>query len=339
MKKLLLAILAIFLVSGMHAQLDSWDLLLYLDFEDDTELTLNDQDVTAEDVEYTAEYSTEAAQGAGAASFDGTQFIIFDANETINCQENNYTWAAWIKTSAEGGTIMAWAPFSGTPAEGNGEIDENDPHGPGVHALFWGFEGPTLTFDVGWVSLFVGANEIHDDEWHHVAVTVDVETPAQEIYFDGDVDGSGGNFDVTDYPDPNETPMNEFRMKVGYSSSEWPADEGETMQLPYFTGLMDEFRMYAGALTADDILELFELETAVNTVNYQDFKVYPNPATDYIRFTSVNEVSGISIYNAIGQEVLRKSNITRGSTIDVTSLENGIYFVKSQDTVQKLIIR
>lgn len=339
MKKLLLAFLTIFLVSGMYAQLDSWDLLLYLDFEDETELTLNDQDVTAEDVEYTAEFSSEAAQGAGAASFDGTQFIIFDANEAINCEVNSYTWAAWIKTNATGGTIMSWAPFSGTPAEGNGALDGNDMHGPAVHALFWGFEGPTLTFDVGWVSLFVGAAEINDNEWHHVAVTVDVETPAHQLYFDGEEDGSGSNMDVSDYPNPNETPLTEFRMKVGYSTSEWPADEGETMQLPYFTGLMDEFRMYSGALTADDILELFELETAVNTVNYQDFKVYPNPATDYIRITSVNKVSSISIYNAIGQEVLRINDVTRGSAINVSHLQDGIYFVKSEDTVQKLIIR
>ena len=68
MKKLIPFITVIFLASGMYAQLDSYDLLIHLEFEDEADLALNDQDVTADDVEYTAEYSTDAAIGEGAAA-------------------------------------------------------------------------------------------------------------------------------------------------------------------------------------------------------------------------------------------------------------------------------
>ena len=347
MKRLLLALLSIFFVSGIFAQLDDFDQLLYLDFEDDAELTLNDEDMTADEVDYTAEASTDAYAGTGAASFDGTQYIIFDPVEEMDLNTTSYTWAMWVKTTSDGGSFCAWAAYSGTPAAGNGEFDENDEHSAGVHSLFYGFTGGSATFDVGWVALTEGATAINDGNWHHVAVTVDNENFVEQVYIDGAPEGEEpGDWDIagdladlySEEPDM-EPDITTFRMKVGYATSGWPADEEEEVQLAYFSGVMDEFRMYEGALTADDVLELFELEVAVNSVNYQDFKVYPNPATDYIRLTSDREISEVSIYNAIGQEVLRMNDVTKGSSIYVSHLQDGIYFVKTQDVVQKLIIR
>ena len=134
------------MVSVIYAQLDDQPLLLHLDFEDEDDIALNDQDMTYDEVEPTAEYSTEAKVGTGAASFDGVQYIIMDVNEELlSCQTQNYTWAAWIKTEEAGGTIASWASWSGTPADANGPIEgENDLHQAGVQALFWGYTTENL---------------------------------------------------------------------------------------------------------------------------------------------------------------------------------------------------
>ena len=127
------------MVSVIYAQLDDQPLLLHLDFEDEDDIALNDQDLTYDEEDPTAEYSTEAKIGSGAASFDGTQYIIFDVNEDIHCQTLSYSWAMWVKTDAIGGSMCAWAPYSGTPAAGNGDVDENDLHDAGGTCPFLGF--------------------------------------------------------------------------------------------------------------------------------------------------------------------------------------------------------
>lgn len=353
MKKMLLTLLCVFLVSGTYAQLDSYDLLLYLDFEDEAELTLNDQGLTANEVQYTAEYSMDAKIGSGAASFDGTQYIIFDPEEDWNLATTSYTWAAWVSTASVGGTVCAWAPYSGTPAFENGGEDENDPHMAGVHSLFWGLEdGSTPVFDVGWVGLTIGETELNDEAWHHVAVTVDNENNIQQLYVNGVAEGEfPGDWDVPailqevyDDPEaPGEPDITTFRMKIGYSTSGWPWSELLDGQVPYFTGVMDEFRMYSGALTADDIQELFEITEITSRQeqslkNPTDFVVHPNPATDHIRIFSELPVRSLSIFNSLGQEVMRAQDVRNRSVIDISVLGSGLYFIKSGDSMQKLLV-
>ena len=346
MKRILLSLLAIFLVSGMYAQLDDQPLLLHLDFEDEADIALNEQDMTYDEAEPTAEYSTDAKIGTGAASFDGLQYIIMDTNEgVLSAQANNYTWAAWVKTDAVGGTLFSWSSWSGTPAEGNGPLEDeeaaNDVHQAAVQALFWGFESGAPTFDVGWVDLFPVETEINDGAWHHVVLSNDIETPLQVIYVDGVAQTTTGEIGVTDYDDPPETPLEEFVLKVGYSNSSWPADAAEENQYPYFTGVMDDFRMYGEALSAEDVTELFEL-TATSVEGSEtslNFEVFPNPASDFIRVRSLTPDRTVSIYNSIGQVVLSKKNVNNGSMIDISDLATGLYIVQSEDAIQKLMIK
>ena len=55
-----------------------------------------------------------------------------------------------------------------------------------------------------------------------------------------------------------------------------------------------------------------------------DFKIYPNPATNSITIKNAPESFAYSIYNSIGSLMIKGYD---GSQIDISSLENGIYFV------------
>ena len=81
-------------------------------------------------------------------------------------------------------------------------------------------------------------------------------------------------------------------------------------------------RFFTGTLDVTDINEQPETKSTI----------YPNPASDYI---SVDVKGEVCIYDLCGKLVLQTNNTSR---IDVSSLPNGMYFVKVDDTCNKLII-
>ena len=56
-------------------------------------------------------------------------------------------------------------------------------------------------------------------------------------------------------------------------------------------------------------------------------KVYPNPVSGILNIAFDKEITAISVYNLLGQEVLKSANASEGQ-IDVSSLNAGSYFVK-----------
>ena len=60
------------------------------------------------------------------------------------------------------------------------------------------------------------------------------------------------------------------------------------------------------------------------------FNVYPNPAKQVLNLdtkTSIN-VTSINIYNSLGQMIIVIPNAESVSTIDVSDLKTGTYFIK-----------
>ncbi len=56
------------------------------------------------------------------------------------------------------------------------------------------------------------------------------------------------------------------------------------------------------------------------------FSVYPNPSSDFISINS-NLISNIIVFNILGNKVLEIENYQQNNKIDVSKLENGIYFI------------
>jgi len=95
-----------------------------------------------------------------------------------------------------------------------------------------------------------------------------------------------------------------------------------------------------GILFVDNV---YFSKTPTNTVTVENssIKFYPNPTTGLINIESENSVSGIRIFNKIGQMVLSLENPSK--SIDLGQLPTGLYFLQieseGQLTVKKLMVK
>jgi glucuronoarabinoxylan endo-1,4-beta-xylanase len=62
-----------------------------------------------------------------------------------------------------------------------------------------------------------------------------------------------------------------------------------------------------------------------------DIMVYPNPVSDYLQFSSINDVNHLLIYNLIGQQLISIDN-PEEKTIDVSKLKPGVYLLKINES-------
>lgn len=60
------------------------------------------------------------------------------------------------------------------------------------------------------------------------------------------------------------------------------------------------------------------------------FGMYPNPVEDILFIEAADNISAVSIYNLLGQEVMRNSSSTSEVQIDMSALQTGAYIVKVQ---------
>lgn len=66
--------------------------------------------------------------------------------------------------------------------------------------------------------------------------------------------------------------------------------------------------------------------TAKNT--FTTLKYYPNPVNDILTVTNSNDIETLSVINMLGQTIISKQINSNNAQIDLSSLNNGVYFVK-----------
>ena len=69
---------------------------------------------------------------------------------------------------------------------------------------------------------------------------------------------------------------------------------------------------------------------AISNNTIEGFKFYPNPVDNTLNMTAQNNIEKISITNVSGQEVIKLNPDKTQTQVDMSSLPNGIYFVKAQ---------
>jgi hypothetical protein len=75
------------------------------------------------------------------------------------------------------------------------------------------------------------------------------------------------------------------------------------------------------------------------SANYQkvDFKILPNPVSNQIHIESGMSIEKIEILNAVGQ--IMKTFLGSKRTLDLQSLSNGVYYVKSYIKDNQFVIK
>lgn len=83
------------------------------------------------------------------------------------------------------------------------------------------------------------------------------------------------------------------------------------------------------------------LTTGITETKNYSFILFPNPATDKLFTSFENLPSKVTIYNTLGEIVLVQLLVDVGAYIDISSLDNGVYFItiesSSVTTRQKII--
>ena len=74
------------------------------------------------------------------------------------------------------------------------------------------------------------------------------------------------------------------------------------------------------------------LVAKTQTITTQEFSVYPNPSSDYIKLVGANNSNG-NLYNLKGDLVAKSAN----NQIDVRELSAGTYFVEIQSNQKRIV--
>ena len=71
--------------------------------------------------------------------------------------------------------------------------------------------------------------------------------------------------------------------------------------------------------------------TVLGTSNFDaaQISMYPNPATTNFTIQAKQEMETVSVYNLLGQEVISKFPNSKEAAIDVSSLQVGIYIIRT----------
>ena len=59
-----------------------------------------------------------------------------------------------------------------------------------------------------------------------------------------------------------------------------------------------------------------------------NFTIVPNPATNQVTISSATPFQSVEIINFLGQTVVSQSSVGNTATINVSNLNNGVYFVR-----------
>ncbi|MCG1037382.1 T9SS type A sorting domain-containing protein [Polaribacter sargassicola] len=77
-----------------------------------------------------------------------------------------------------------------------------------------------------------------------------------------------------------------------------------------------------------DNIELFDASTAsVDDVFSSKISIYPNPANDFVKISTLETIDTVDVYNLIGKKVISSKNLIENS-VDISTLAKGVYMLK-----------
>ncbi len=251
-----------------------------------------------------------------AYEFDGIDDYIDLGSSLILKPALQVSLALWAYSS-NWTSFTSWAALAGNTASGGYELIINGSDG-------------TLESEVrrnGDYGIASVALATLSSGWHHFALTYDGRYNI--LYIDGisvNTDDAGGNYSV-EYGYPNNSTI------IGDEAGTGSTPEGDS-----YTGKIDEVRFYDVALTAQEVLTLYNSSTGLkeNDFTKNSVKFYPNPALEKISITNLQGANEyvITLTDISGKTVNKTSaKATNGLLIynKPASIEAGFYLITLTD--------
>ncbi|WP_118185129.1 LamG-like jellyroll fold domain-containing protein [Paraburkholderia phosphatilytica] len=174
-----------------------------------------------------------AGKIGNAVSFDGSTGYV-SLPDSIVADVSDFTIAAWVNWNGNGG--KPWARIFDFGSGTGRYLFLTPKNSSGVMRF-------AITTNGGHGELGINGNiALPTGQWAHVAVTL--SGTSATLYLNGGVIGSASNVVFAPW-------------RVGPTAQNW-IGRSQYSADPYFSGSIDEFRIYRGALTADQITALYQ---------------------------------------------------------------------------------
>lgn len=113
---------------------------------------------------------------------------------------------------------------------------------------------------------------------------------------------------------------------------------GQDDRFFHFKGMIDEVRIYNRPLNSDEVYQLWDegtdstgIETSLFLPKENELKIYPNPATYYIRIFTENETQSIDFFGLDGRKMYSIETREPSKIVSINHWIKGIYIAKSND--------
>ena len=85
-----------------------------------------------------------------------------------------------------------------------------------------------------------------------------------------------------------------------------------------------------GAWFGFDDLLVNNLTTSTHNYTVEKIEIFPNPSSDYLQVSGLNEIQDYHLYNISGSEI-GKGVVSNNEKINIKNLTNGLYILKFED--------
>ena len=193
-----------------------------------------------------ATHTTDSAVGDTAMSFDGTDDYI-PLGLYLDKAISEITVTCWVKTTTDSQIVISH--------------DRSEYYRLGINSATstTGAVSLSLTSSGGAITDYSGNTRVDDGAWHHIGFTYN--SGKFQIYVDGSVDASGSH--------GNQIGTGVTRYGFIADGSEASSFDGSRNQL-YYTGDVDDARIYSRALSAPEIQALYELTSPHGSIVESD---------------------------------------------------------------------
>ncbi|MGB1109329.1 MAG: LamG-like jellyroll fold domain-containing protein, partial [Gammaproteobacteria bacterium] len=232
---------------------------------------------------YTIDVNDSALSGRAAIQFDGVDSEVDMGDSALFQPANTITLETWINPTSVSGISHVMGNYLEVIADGTKSGYSVYINNGTLNFGFFSANSSKLATS--------GANLLQAGEWSHVAATWDGTTA--KVYINGREVGStnvGGSFDFE--------PANSFRL--GHYSD---ADSST-----YYTGLMEDVRVWNIARTADQILDSHTTQLEGNEANLVGYYRADSVSGDQLIDLSSNQLNGtmsdgVEVVNVLGRGI------------------------------------